>query len=398
MGAACCVAAKDRTITSGSPGETLQRHARYSPTWSFRWDNRVRVAGEETPANWLHNGGCGNDRMEVKSGTTVENAFASEDGSPLDSFRSLAWQKSPLSEGNDGILRLPSSDQAISQNIGEAKEPSDSPSVSYPSPISSLLPFRQFHLYQHLHCLPKATCFLQTRLLQDGITVLQDIGYYVKSLIAGFQSTSHQQSQYLKSHLCFCPLLGAMNRRGAPMVGLRQLVNPWLLRAHDYSEREVLTERSSWGWSSQKMISAGELCCGFCFNLWTCLPCECLEYMTPEINKYDPACPVCTFGEKRAVKMSEKALKAELDSKARKRSRKRVIDSDLSSDIMFDHHKSSGVEGRSPRMSSSSTMKTSIAKPFLRRHFSFGSKTSRSPSDNQPTLRRGFFWARSSKN
>lgn len=109
MGAACCVAAKDRTITNGSPVETLQRHARYSPTWSFRWDNRGRVAGEETPANWLHTGGCGNDRMEAKHSTSIEAAFASEEGSPIDSFRSLAWQKSPHSEGNGRISRLPSS-------------------------------------------------------------------------------------------------------------------------------------------------------------------------------------------------------------------------------------------------------------------------------------------------
>lgn len=109
MGAACCVAAKDRTITDGSPSESLQRHAHYSPTWSFRWDNRGRIGGEETHATWSHDGGCANDRMEVKSGTTVETVFASEEGSPIDSFQSVAWQKSPISEGNGGISRLSSS-------------------------------------------------------------------------------------------------------------------------------------------------------------------------------------------------------------------------------------------------------------------------------------------------
>lgn len=109
MGAACCVAAKDRTTTNGSPVESLQRHTRYSPSWSFRWDNRGRVAGEETHANWLQDGGCVTDRAEVKSGTTAETAFASEDGSPLDSSQLVPWQKSPHSEGNDRILRLPSS-------------------------------------------------------------------------------------------------------------------------------------------------------------------------------------------------------------------------------------------------------------------------------------------------
>lgn len=114
MGAACCVIAKDRTITDGSPGDSLQRHIRYSPNWSFRWDNRGRVAGEETHGNWPHDRGCPDDRIEVKSGTTVETAFASEEGSPIDSFRSVVWQKSPISEGNDGILRLPSSGKSLS--------------------------------------------------------------------------------------------------------------------------------------------------------------------------------------------------------------------------------------------------------------------------------------------
>lgn len=103
MGAACCVAAKDRTIVTGPSSETLQRHVRYSPTWSFRWDNRGRVAGEETQVNCLHDGGGGNDQVEVKSSTTVETVFASEEGNPLNSLQSL-WRKSPLSDGNAGTL------------------------------------------------------------------------------------------------------------------------------------------------------------------------------------------------------------------------------------------------------------------------------------------------------
>lgn len=160
---------------------------------------------------------------------------------------------------------------------------------------------------------------------------------------------------------------------------------------------KLLTQRSSWGWSSQKIISSNELAVVSILNCGHVYHAECLESMTPETNKCDPGCPVCTFGEKRAVKMSEKALKAELDSKARKRSRKRVVDCDLSSDVMFDRLKSGGVDGRGPKMSSSSSMKSSAGKPFLKRHFSFGSKTSRSVSENPSTLRRSFFWSKSSK-
>lgn len=112
MGSACCVAANDRTIVTGPSSETLQRHARYSPSWSFRWDNRGRVAGEETQVNWLHDGGGGNGQVEVKSSSTVENVFASEEGISLSSLQSL-WRKSPLSGGNTGILRLPVSSKLL---------------------------------------------------------------------------------------------------------------------------------------------------------------------------------------------------------------------------------------------------------------------------------------------
>lgn len=89
MGSACCVAARDRTITDRSSNDIIiTRNDRYSPSWSFRWDNRGRVAGEDSSIN---------DRLDNKSHTTVETAYATE-GSPLDSSISLTWQKSPLSE------------------------------------------------------------------------------------------------------------------------------------------------------------------------------------------------------------------------------------------------------------------------------------------------------------
>ena len=158
---------------------------------------------------------------------------------------------------------------------------------------------------------------------------------------------------------------------------------------------KLLTEKSSW--SGQKIIANNELSvvavltCGHVYHA------ECLETMTSEINKYDPACPVCTFGEKQTLKLSEKALKAEMDFKARnKRSRNRVVDSDLDGDsFVLERLKSS--QGKGPKMSSSSSMRSSLGKPFLRRHFSFGSKGSKTLSENQSTRKKGFFWVKSSK-
>lgn len=104
MGSACCVAARDKTIPNGSSGEILHRNIRYSPTWSFRWDNRGRVAGEETSMSWYSDGLSRNDQSEIKD----EPSYA-EDGSPLENSRRHAWQKSPTSEGTGGQLRTPAS-------------------------------------------------------------------------------------------------------------------------------------------------------------------------------------------------------------------------------------------------------------------------------------------------
>ena len=157
---------------------------------------------------------------------------------------------------------------------------------------------------------------------------------------------------------------------------------------------KLLSEKSLW--SSQKIIISNELSvvavltCGHVYHS------ECLENMTPEIDKYDPACPICTLGEKKMHKLSEKAFKAEMDFKAEinKRSRSCIVDGDIDGDpVPFNHPKSSEHEGKA----SSSSMKSSLGRPFLRKHFSFGSKGSRSPSENHSTRKKGFFWAKSSK-
>ena len=109
MGAACCVAAGDKTIVNGSGSEVLHRNVRYSPTWSFRWDNRGRVAGEDTSISWFSDAVSRNDGSEIK----YESACASEDGDPSGSFQSRMWQKSPTSEGTAGQVRTPASGKLL---------------------------------------------------------------------------------------------------------------------------------------------------------------------------------------------------------------------------------------------------------------------------------------------
>ena len=160
---------------------------------------------------------------------------------------------------------------------------------------------------------------------------------------------------------------------------------------------KLLTEKSSWG--TQKIIASNDLSvvsvliCGHVYHA------ECLESLTSEVNKYDPPCPVCTFGEKYTLKLSEKALKAEMDLKAKnKKSKNRIVDCDIDDDsIVYEHFREKGHHGKGPRIDSSSSGRRSNGKPFLRRHFSFGSRSSKSMLDNQPTRKKGFFWAKSSK-
>ncbi|KAL2490678.1 RING/U-box superfamily protein [Abeliophyllum distichum] len=411
MGSACCVAARE-PITKGSPSETLQRHARHSPSWSFRRDNRGRVAGEEPSEDWVRDGGGGSHRLDTKSSTTVEIASASEGFSPLDSVRSLAWQKSQVSEGNTGILRQTSSDPSISRTLAEVhgellvKESTESSRVSCPSP-AKLSPSAPSNLSLTTSRLSSQNYRLHSNLTPSrwhgrspGHQLLRHVS---DSQIPGYKSPTYSISEEASSLLL--PAWGSNDGSSdswsspafAELTTTRR--ERWSFDSQQISGSlsldlqtcgvcaKLLTERSSWG--GQKLIATTEidvaavLICRHVFHA------DCLECMTPEINKYDPICPVCTFGGK-----FKKALKTEMDLKARKRSRNRVVDSNI---LEFDHDKSSGHEGTNPKVSSSSSMKSSSGNRFLRQHFSFGSKGIRSFSESHSTRKNGFFWTKSSK-
>ncbi|PSS29453.1 E3 ubiquitin-protein like [Actinidia chinensis var. chinensis] len=436
MGSACCVAARDRTITNGASSEVLQRNVRYSPSWSFRWDNRGRVAGEETSVNCFSDGISRTDGSDVKSGATVETVYASEEGSPVDSFRTLAWQKSPISERNSGILRLPSSDQSNSRNFPtEVKEPTESPRVSDPSStklspsVHSISPLSTSPLSSRNHLLRPTSTPSRLPRCHPGHQLLRQVS---DARIPGHKSQNlsiSEESSFLfpgwsnestgGSNLgssdgwsipAFSDLMATPRRERWSFDSESLGFDPEKTRSSGQLSvspsidvrtcgvcSKLLTEKSSWG--SQKIIATNELAvvailiCGHVYHA------ECLESMTPEINKYDPACPVCTFGEKQVLKLSEKALRAEMDSKARnKRSRNQIVSRDLDGDsVVFDGQKSSGHGGKGLKLISSSSMKSSLGKPFLRQHFSFGSKGTRSLSVNHSTRKKGFFWSKSSK-
>ena len=151
---------------------------------------------------------------------------------------------------------------------------------------------------------------------------------------------------------------------------------------------KFLFERSSW--SSNEILVVVVLVCEHVDHA------EYLEMMTPEADRYDPVYPICVVGEKQVSKMSRKALKAEAELKAKhlKLFKNRVIDSfaDGGCDDL-NHQQNAKREGKAPKLEPSSSRRSSLAKPFLKRHFSIGSKWGRSLSENDSARKKGF-WVR----
>ncbi|GFY89716.1 RING/U-box superfamily protein [Actinidia rufa] len=384
MGSACCVAARDRTITNGASSEVLQRNVRYSPSWSFRWDNRGRVAGEETSVNCFSDGISRTDGSDVKSGATVETVYASEEGSPVDSFRTLAWQKSPISERNSGILRLPSSDQSNSRNFpyrgeGINRIPQSVRSVFHETVTFSAFYFTVVYIpfviqkpppssyldsvtIAPLSSRTPATATRWSNESTGGSNLGSSDGWSIPAFSDLMATPRRERWSFDSESLGFDP----EKTRSSGQLSVSPSID---VRTCGVCSK-LLTEKSSWG--SQKIIATNELAvvailiCGHVYHA------ECLE---------------------------KKALRAEMDSKARnKRSRNQIVSRDLDGDsVVFDGQKSSGHGGKGLKLISSSSMKSSLGKPFLRQHFSFGSKGTRSLSVNHSTRKKGFFWSKSSK-
>ncbi|XP_071726061.1 uncharacterized protein [Rutidosis leptorrhynchoides] len=413
MGAACCVAARDRTVVDRSGSDVITRNDRYSPSWSIRWDNRRRVAGEDSSTD----SASMNDRLDIKSHTTVETANATE-GSPLESSRSLTWHKSSLSEEN-GVLR---SDPVSFKNVHEVKETrgttvsletsptkmstpthsissfSASPLSSSRSqlmPLSSLTPSRWARRSPGHHLLRQVSDSRIRGMMSPNFSISEEGSPF---MYPGWSNKSHTGSHNGSSD-------GWSNRERWSFESesfrfSRDRVSRSSGRVYSSPANEIqtcgvcfklLTDRSSW--SSQKIVASNGLppvavmICGHLFHV------ECLENMTPEVNKYDPACPICTFGSKKVVKLSEKAM-GELDLKGKfgKKLKSQVVDGGDS--VVFDHF----MSDRGQRMGSNSSMKrsTSTAKRFLKRHLSLGYKPNKSLPDNGVKKKR-FFWSKSSK-
>ncbi|WZZ02463.1 hypothetical protein YC2023_074791 [Brassica napus] len=417
MGNACCVAAPDKMVLSAA--ETERRH---SPPWSFRWDNHNhnhnhnhnrgggRVAGADSSLSR-------NDGSDFK----FESPFVSSYGSPsLDSFQTQTLHKSPPSDLSFPTCSSMNTLFEQKENVStEAAPPSYPPpprlSLSLASQPSSFPP-------SPLPSHPASSSTLQLTQRRRLSKQLSDGQIYGINSLSRSSSTEERQGTTFRydssqsgpsegwSRQAFSEIMSS-SRCNQPLsndndcFGLERdkIANPGnRMSIHQQQTcgacARPLSEKSLW--SSQNIFMTNELsvsailACGHVYHG------DCLEQMTPEVDKFDPSCTICILGEKKTAKLSEKALKVEMNLKA-KRLRNRVLNSDFECDdfVMFDHsHMASAAAAESPKLVSSSSVKSYSAKPFLARHLSFGSRgNSKSTKEDLPVRKKGFFWTKSSK-
>ncbi|CAN6557249.1 unnamed protein product [Malus baccata var. baccata] len=413
MGSVCCVPAKKRTHpnrTEGMPYDGIR-----SPSWNFQWDNRQRVSSEIGTPYQVSRGISTNDSMELKGALSSERGNFSDLGSPLENFGTPISQKSPV-HGGTGTNLSPSPGnvtptvwkigsphdevKSLTESLAIANSFASNVSLSMPTNFST--PTAEPSRTPSYPLFPNSTPSRRARCSPGHQLLRQVSDSRIKGLsdsrIWGLKSPNNnsisegRQSFVLstcRNDLATGSLGGSSD--GWSMRTFSELVaysqrERWSFDSENFGSihdlqscgvySKLLTERSSW--SIQKIIAGSDtsvvsvLVCGHLYHA------ECLETMTLEVDKYDPACPICMVGEKQVLKMSRKALRAEAELKAKnlKISKNRVNNADR--------------KGKVSKMEPSSSTRNNSAKPFLKRHFWLGSRWSRSLSENDYAKRKCF--------
>ncbi|KAE8674803.1 protein TIC 20-I [Hibiscus syriacus] len=432
MGSACCVAARDRTIPNRTGLETLNRNVRRSPSLSLCRDNRRRVAGEiYEPSYQVSNGTSTNVSMEIKGSLGSDRGNLSDQGSlhEIEAYGTPTSQKSPVREEmGENMMTHPSGISRASNYSVDVKNLAESPDIIDSSSLkpsfcipSSFSPPITDTLSSHAHLLPPNSTpspqarhspgqQLSRQVSDSRILVLKSPNNY---------STSEARSSFMLSR-CSNGLTAGSHGGSSDGWSVRTFSEVvassqgerWSFdsehlsssygktngcsRRFSYSTSidmrtcgacsKLLAERSAWNSNEISVVSV--LVCGHVYHA------ECLETMTLEADRYDPACPICMVGEKQVSKICKKTLKAEAELKAKhlKLFKNRVIDSsvdDCCDDI--EHVENNKREGKDTKLEPSSSRRSSLAKPFLKRHFSIGSRWGRSLSENDSARKKGFW-------
>ncbi|KAE8665196.1 protein TIC 20-I [Hibiscus syriacus] len=431
MGSVCCVAARDRTLPKRTGGETLHRNLTCSPSWSLRRDNQRCVADEiEEPSYQMSNRVSRNVSMERRGTLGSGRRKVSDQGSALgiENYETPTSQKSPIHEVTGRNMMNPSSEISRASNYStEAKNLAESPDIvdssapklsfCVPSPFSPPIT-KTFSGRGHL--LPSNSTPSRRACFSPGHRLLRQVS---DSRILGLKSPNNYSMSEGRSSFV---LSTCSNDLTAGSYG--GSCDGWSMRTFSElvasSQRErlsfdsehfgsgdgkisqcssrfsyspsidaqtcgacskLLAERSSLG--NNEISVAAVLICGHVYHA------ECLETMTPETEKYDPACPICMIGEKQVSKIYRKALRGEAELMARrlKLFKNRVKDSFVEVGCNdFNHQQSAKREGKALKLEPSSSWRSSLTKSFLKRHFSIGSKWGRSLSENESARKKGF--------
>ncbi|KAK1301352.1 hypothetical protein QJS10_CPB12g00060 [Acorus calamus] len=400
MGGVCCVAAREKTLvnrTRSLPSSTHvveathRRQARYSPSWSFRWDSRTHVEGVADDLVQLPQIDSGCIESEIKTGGDTENEGLSDGGSLLD-LQTPSWQKSPVSEGTPGNSAAGTLDLSFQSNCSTeendfmkssdiaAKDTVSTP-TSTPSAISKAAVAFTFCPSSRSRSLPtwksrSPSHHHFSRQSSDSRTP--------SSKSPNECGSSDGWSTRAFSELVAASSSGRDERWSAEIDG-----------AHTDAKAcgvcsKPLRNKSPWG--AQKIMAGTNnelsvvavLACGHVYHA------ECLEHATPEADRFDPPCMMCRVGEQPS---SSKPKRVESEAKSRnKMSRIGAVDADSEAgDEMA--VESGRWKGKGPKMGAS----FSVRRPFLRRHFSVGSRSARpeleggGDSGDEPR-RKGFFW------
>ncbi|KAL5073934.1 hypothetical protein RYX36_012918 [Vicia faba] len=429
MGSVCCVAAKDQTISTRTRGESFHRNPACSPSLSFQWDRWSRVAGEIDDLSFLTSRRVSRSvSMEFKGSLSSERGNLSDVGSTLENSVTPVSQKSPIHEQLGASQMTLSSDLSMSsncstmvKNLTESPEIAESsvPNLSFSIPSSFSTPINR---NLNHHNLPSSTpsrwahrspghpllrqisdsrilglkspdnsisegrpSFVLSTCSNDMVTGSQcgsSDGWSMRTFSELVASSQKERWSFDSEHL-------GSGRHKISGTSSRFSYSPSMDLQSCRACSKLLTEKTPW--SSQKFISNNDLSvvavlvCGHAYHA------ECLETMTSEADSYDPACPICMVGEKHVSMLSRKSRKVESETKGKsyKISRNRVVDSYFDGGLDVFNRQKDVVSKLEP----SSSSRSSLRKPFLRRHFSLGSKWNRSLSENDSAKKKGF-WAR----
>ncbi|CAO2193058.1 unnamed protein product [Urochloa humidicola] len=429
MGANCCIAAKERTQPCITPIEvSAYRNVRHSPSWSFRWDNRTHIEDITEIPTLFSNHSSGSIRPDTKSGSIVPAESLSNGNSlgtsPSDVFHRTKWHKSDKKmEAPKATKADPHADRSTASYSSpetklsrksldmvsvasdlktSASVPSTPPLVSRADPSSS-----------RSHLQPTDSDSMKKARRSPGYQLYRQVSDSKIPSLRSLNEISSPEGRPSSSMLSVCSNdMSAAGSHGESSDG-------WSMRT--FSEMVATSQRERWSldsellgsisskmtrpnasnstslppdqevcklclkllkerstWNAQELAVVAVLLCGHVYHA------DCLDSITTEDEKYDPPCPVCTHGEKCTVKLFGK-----LESKIKNKIPKNVaVDIDLDGNIK---HQKKGR--REPRLGTSSSMKVPFSRPFLRRHFSIGSRPPQSVSETDSTRKKGF-WAR----